>query len=102
MSCRCAQAIWFSASKDLSEDARRDFRDIGALKYDPVRIHNLRSVLSKAQWGALSKAPGDEINLRHDAEFDAVCTNSLVISPCPAPQCQTTEMIRWNCELPSS
>ena len=56
--CRAAQAIWFSASKDLSEDARRDFRDIGALKYDPVRIHNLRSVLPKAQWGDLNKAPG--------------------------------------------
>ena len=60
MTCHAAQAIWFSASKDLSEDARRDFRDIGALKYGPVRIHNLRSVLSKAQWGALSRAPGDQ------------------------------------------
>jgi hypothetical protein len=54
----CAQAVWFSASKDLSEDARRDFRDIGALKYEPVRLHNLRAILSKAKWGDLSKVPG--------------------------------------------
>lgn len=36
--------MWFSASGDLALDASRDFRDIGALKYDPVRIHNLRKL----------------------------------------------------------
>jgi hypothetical protein len=35
------QAVWFSVSGDLALDASRDFRDIGALKYNPVRIHNL-------------------------------------------------------------
>ena len=31
------QAVWFSASADLALDAERDFHDIGALRYDPVR-----------------------------------------------------------------
>jgi len=38
------QAMWFSASADLAVDATRDFRDIGAYKYDPIRIHDLRKV----------------------------------------------------------
>ncbi len=39
-----AQAMWFSASADLAVDATRDFRDIGAYKYDPIRIHDLRKI----------------------------------------------------------
>ncbi|CAL8469508.1 g9049 [Coccomyxa elongata] len=38
------RAMWFSASADLAVDAMRDFRDIGAYKYDPIRIHDLRKV----------------------------------------------------------
>ena len=36
--------MWFSASADLAVDAARDFRNIGAYKYDPIRIHDLRKV----------------------------------------------------------
>lgn len=36
--------MWFSASADLAVDAMRDFRDIGAYNYDPIRIHDLRKV----------------------------------------------------------
>ena len=38
------QAVWFSASADLAVDAMRDFKDIGAYKYDPIRIHDLKRV----------------------------------------------------------
>ena len=36
------QAIWFSASGDLALDAKRDFHDIGALRYEPVKLHDLK------------------------------------------------------------
>ena len=39
-----AQAVWFSASADLVVDAKRDLTDVGAYKYDPIRIHDLRKV----------------------------------------------------------
>ncbi|KAK9838396.1 hypothetical protein WJX84_000356, partial [Apatococcus fuscideae] len=42
------KAVWFSASADLALDAERDFHDIGALRYDPVRIHDLKRLKSGA------------------------------------------------------
>ena len=51
------QAIWLSASGDLAMDAERDFRDIGALQYDPVRIHNLRK-LKIPKGGRIADLPG--------------------------------------------
>ncbi|KAK9863620.1 hypothetical protein WJX84_004264 [Apatococcus fuscideae] len=46
---RCRKkAVWFSASADLALDAERDFHDIGALRYDPVRIHDLKRLNVKA------------------------------------------------------
>ena len=42
--CPHAQAVWFSASADLAVDAKRDLVDVGAFKYDPIRIHDLRRV----------------------------------------------------------
>lgn len=51
------QAIWFSASGDLSEDARRDFRDVGALKYESMRIHNLKKL--KPGKKGLAALPGN-------------------------------------------
>ena len=36
------QAVWFSASGDLAHDAKRDFADIGALRYEPVELHDLK------------------------------------------------------------
>ena len=50
------QAVWFSASGDLAFDAERDFRDIGALCYEPVVLHDLRHCKVKAG-GNLSDAP---------------------------------------------
>lgn len=51
------QAVWFSASGDLAMDASRDFKDVGALKYDPVRIHNLRK-LKIPRSGKIADVPG--------------------------------------------
>lgn len=63
-----AQAVWFSASADLAVDATRDFRDIGAYKYDPIRIHDLRKVgkpptgqkledIKVISWRSIPKSP---------------------------------------------
>jgi hypothetical protein len=63
-----AQAVWFSASADLAVDATRDFRDIGAYKYDPIRIHDLRKVgkppagqkledIKVSSWRSIPKSP---------------------------------------------
>ncbi len=41
------QAIWFSASGDLALDAKRDFHDIGALRYKPVKLHDLKHCKAK-------------------------------------------------------
>ncbi len=46
------QAIWFSASGDLALDAHRDFHDIGALRYEPVVLHDLKHCKAK---------PGDKL-----------------------------------------
>ncbi|KAL0036320.1 hypothetical protein WJX77_002328 [Trebouxia sp. C0004] len=46
------KAIWFSASGDLALDARRDFHDIGALRYEPVVLHDLKHCKAK---------PGDKL-----------------------------------------
>lgn len=46
------QAIWFSASGDLALDAKRDFHDIGALRYEPVVLHDLKHCKAK---------PGDKL-----------------------------------------
>ena len=46
------QAIWFSASGDLALDAKRDFQDIGALRYEPVVLHDLKHCKAK---------PGDKL-----------------------------------------
>ena len=43
----CIQAVWFSASGDLAQDAHRDFQDIGALKYEPVELHDLKHCKAK-------------------------------------------------------
>lgn len=48
----CLQAVWFSASGDLAQDAKRDFHDIGALKYEPVELHDLKHCKAK---------PGDKL-----------------------------------------
>lgn len=42
------QAVWFSATGDLAQDAKRDFRDIGALAFDIVRLHDLKHSKVKA------------------------------------------------------
>ena len=42
------QAVWFSATGDLAQDAKRDFRDIGALAFDIVRLHDLKHCKVKA------------------------------------------------------
>ena len=56
MKC-CLQAVWFSASGDLALDAKRDFHDIGALKYEPVELHDLKHC--KAKTGdKLADVPG--------------------------------------------
>ena len=52
------QAVWFSASGDLALDASRDFKDIGALKYDPVRIHNLRKLKIPPRSGNIADISG--------------------------------------------
>ncbi|KAL0037371.1 hypothetical protein WJX79_004342 [Trebouxia sp. C0005] len=41
------KAIWFSASGDLALDAQRDFHDIGALRYEPVVLHDLKHCKAK-------------------------------------------------------
>lgn len=51
------QAVWFSATGDLAQDARRDFRDIGALAFDIVRLHDLKHCKIKAS-GKLADAKG--------------------------------------------
>lgn len=50
------QAVWFSASGDLAQDAQRDFADIGALRYEPVVLHDLKHCRLKAG-GKLSDVP---------------------------------------------
>ncbi len=51
------QAIWFSASGDLALDAQRDFRDIGALRYEPVVLHDLKQCKVKTG-DKLADTPG--------------------------------------------
>ena len=49
------QAVWFSATGDLAQDARRDFHDIGALAFETVRLHDLKHCKIKAS-GKLADA----------------------------------------------
>ncbi len=51
------QAVWFSASADLAVDAKRDLTDVGAYKYDPIRIHDLRKVEKVAPGKRLEDVP---------------------------------------------
>ncbi|GAX80052.1 hypothetical protein CEUSTIGMA_g7491.t1 [Chlamydomonas eustigma] len=51
------KAIWISVSADLSIDAERDLRDSGALRYQEVKIHDLKRMKSKPTQ-ALSTLPG--------------------------------------------
>ena len=73
------QAVWFSASGDLALDASRDFRDIGALKYDPVRIHNLRK-LKIPRSGNISDIEGERLIQRFDTTHKLIMLLHL-----PAP-----------------
>lgn len=49
------QAVWLSASADLAQDAERDLRDIGALQYAGIKIHDMRHQKSCRK---LSELPG--------------------------------------------
>lgn len=52
------QAVWISASGDLVEDAKRDLKGIDFIKYDNVRIHNMRK-MNLQRGDRIADRPGD-------------------------------------------
>lgn len=64
--------MWVSVSTDLVVDARRDLNDIGALQYESVRLHDLRSLRLKTDQ-KLNDVPGLDKGI-------LFCTYDLLIS----------------------
>ena len=75
------QAVWFSASGDLAQDAKRDFHDIGALPYETVRMHDLKHSKIKAS-GKLADGKDFDFGVLFST-YDLLISGKTYLSVCP-------------------
>ena len=93
--CLILQAVWFSASGDLAHDAKRDFADIGALRYEPIVLHDLKHCRIKAG-GKLSDVPA----LSKGILFSTY--DLLIAGKTKNPKSKSTDVDATGCGLDSS